>query len=77
MPDSNVRWLVNQHTPLPKFYNNILWLFVLALPYKSAIVIPDLKERPKFNGYEKNLSIFFVANKFRRYSRYGNRGKSS
>jgi hypothetical protein len=31
MPDSNVRWLVNQHTPLPKISNNSITAFVRYL----------------------------------------------
>ncbi len=41
MPDSNVRWLVNQHTPLPFIYNNLNQQFVHAVSIYQAIVIPE------------------------------------
>lgn len=46
MPDSNVRWLVNQHSPLPKIFQGGTKTLLIALSniYAARLVFDDINQ---------------------------------
>ena len=48
MPDSYVRWLEFQHTPLPYYYNNLTDSLVRASDMPSQILFVNLNRHLKY-----------------------------